>query len=295
MDFSQLQYFNTVASFENMSKAAEVLHISQPSLSKYIAKLEEEVGHPLFDRNGKKITLNKAGQEFLQYSLDALELLDNGIKKINSDAIGMTNNKIRVGIIGDCSRILGCISAFLKKNPDCTFDIQEYIGTKEAPSMNDYDVLICPDTNTYSIIDGIPFYSNREYLAVSSAHKYANNVAIKSNDLDGLDMVFIKQDDCYEASFWSIQVLAIKPNRLYFVNSRALQKQIIEENIACGFVFEDIANQYTDSKNIRLIPITDKRFSISMKICFKREKHLSDYGKVFKNFALEYYKLSETV
>ena len=57
MNISQLRYFTTVAQLENVSKAADLLYLSQSSLSKNIAKLEEELGMPLFDRNGKKITL----------------------------------------------------------------------------------------------------------------------------------------------------------------------------------------------------------------------------------------------
>jgi len=292
MDFHQLQYFNTVASFENMSKAAEVLHISQPSLSKYISKLEDEVGQPLFDRNGKKITLNAAGQAFLQYSVDALKVLDSGVKKI-SESANNSSTIIKIGIIGGCSRIIKCISDFYKDYKDYSFDIHDFIGSKDAPSMNDFDVLICPDTPTYAIIDGIPFYSNREYLAVNTNHKLAQNVAVKARDLDGLEMVFIKQNDNYEAALWGMQVLAIKPQINHFVNSKLLQKQMIEENIACGFVSEDLDSLYEGSKNIRLIPITDKRFSVAMKICFKREKHLSPAGKVFKDFVLNYFKLKE--
>ena len=62
MDLEKLLRFCAVVDYGSMSKAAETLYCSQPALSKQIIALEKEVGYPLFDRNGKKMTLNHNGQ-----------------------------------------------------------------------------------------------------------------------------------------------------------------------------------------------------------------------------------------
>ncbi len=66
MDFTSLIYFQTVAKYENMSRASEHLHISQPALSKSISLLEESLGVVLFDRYGRSIKLNRYGKFFLE-------------------------------------------------------------------------------------------------------------------------------------------------------------------------------------------------------------------------------------
>lgn len=66
MELLPLIYFKTVAKLENMSRAAEHLHISQPALSKSISQLENSLGVPLFDRNGRSIRLNRYGKFFLE-------------------------------------------------------------------------------------------------------------------------------------------------------------------------------------------------------------------------------------
>ena len=66
MEIEQLQYFKTVATMQHMTRAAEVLSISQPALSKSIANIEQVLGVPLFDREGRSIYLNRFGQLFLQ-------------------------------------------------------------------------------------------------------------------------------------------------------------------------------------------------------------------------------------
>ena len=66
MEIEQLKYFKTVATMQHMTRAAEILSISQPALSKSIANIEHVLGVPLFDREGRSIFLNRFGQLFLQ-------------------------------------------------------------------------------------------------------------------------------------------------------------------------------------------------------------------------------------
>lgn len=62
IELRQLEYFLAVSKELHFTKAAEKLNISQPSLSQQIRALEHEVGMPLFDRIGKKISLTEAGR-----------------------------------------------------------------------------------------------------------------------------------------------------------------------------------------------------------------------------------------
>lgn len=64
MELLPLIYFKTVAHYENMSRAAEQLHITQPALSKSISQLEDSLGIQLFDRQGRTIRLNRYGRFF---------------------------------------------------------------------------------------------------------------------------------------------------------------------------------------------------------------------------------------
>lgn len=61
MDVRHLHYLTEVAKHKNFTRASEALHISQPSLSKMVKSLEEELGTPLFDRAGKQVQLTDAG------------------------------------------------------------------------------------------------------------------------------------------------------------------------------------------------------------------------------------------
>jgi DNA-binding transcriptional LysR family regulator len=83
VDLLQLRYFQAVARYEHISRAAEELRIAQPSLSRAIARLEAELGSPLFDRQGRRIRLNQYGAVFLRHVDRALSELDDGRRAVH--------------------------------------------------------------------------------------------------------------------------------------------------------------------------------------------------------------------
>ena len=78
MTLNQLRYFRVLAQTEHYTKAADVLAISQPSLSRAIALLEEELDVLLFTRRGRNVVLTDAGRAFLRYVETGLDTLDAG-------------------------------------------------------------------------------------------------------------------------------------------------------------------------------------------------------------------------
>ena len=116
MDLLQLHYFRTVASLEHMTKAAEVLYVSQPSLSRTISNLEKELGTELFYRTGRKITLNSYGKIFLKHVDKALEELKLGKEEV-AEALSGVNRPIVVssvltGLITDLTE------SYVQQHPD---------------------------------------------------------------------------------------------------------------------------------------------------------------------------------
>ena len=81
LDFKELEYFVSVAKHKNITRASQELYISQPSLSKYIKKLEDTLGTPLFNRVGHTFTLTYAGERYLENAQDILNIKS----KINAE------------------------------------------------------------------------------------------------------------------------------------------------------------------------------------------------------------------
>ena len=82
MNLYHLRYFSTLAHIEHYTKAADILAITQPSLSYAISTLEEELGVKLFEKNGRNVTLTKYGKVFLNDVEEVLNRLDSSVNSL---------------------------------------------------------------------------------------------------------------------------------------------------------------------------------------------------------------------
>jgi len=95
MELSQLRYFQAVARTQHITRAAAELYVAQPSLSRTVARLEAELGMPLFDRTGRRIRLNHFGEILLGHVERALRELDDARLEL-SDAAGEERGSVAV-------------------------------------------------------------------------------------------------------------------------------------------------------------------------------------------------------
>ena len=94
MTLQEIRYFCVTAEVLHYTRAANLLYISQPSLSYAIAKLEKELGVPLFEKRGKQVSLSKYGEVFLPYAKAVLRELSEGMEQLNAlrqPAAGIVN------------------------------------------------------------------------------------------------------------------------------------------------------------------------------------------------------------
>lgn len=76
MNLDHLRYFQAIAYYEHYGRAAEALHVSQPNLSYAVTQLENELGVPLFEKQGRGVRLTRYGRRFLQSVTQSLQILD---------------------------------------------------------------------------------------------------------------------------------------------------------------------------------------------------------------------------
>lgn len=116
MDLLQLHYFVTIAECENITKAANQLHVAQPSLSKSLARLEKELGTQLFDRQGRRIVLNHYGRIALARAQNIFRELDNLDAEINSALLQETAT-ITIGSVA-AIYVTKWLPTFIKSHPN---------------------------------------------------------------------------------------------------------------------------------------------------------------------------------
>ena len=101
METRVLRYFLAVAREENISRAAEVLHITQPTLSRQLSQMEEELGVILFERGTRRIRLTDAGVLLRRRAEEIIGLIDKTEKEL-AEQEALIDGRVTIGC-GECS------------------------------------------------------------------------------------------------------------------------------------------------------------------------------------------------
>lgn len=124
MEIRVLRYFLTVVREQSITKASEVLHITQPTLSRQLAQLEEELGVKLFERGSRKISLTNEGMLLRRRAEEILQLVDKTEQELTEQE-EQVEGKVAIGCgeIASVQLLPELFASFHEKYPRVTFDI----------------------------------------------------------------------------------------------------------------------------------------------------------------------------
>mgnify|MGYP002624949691 CR=1 FL=1 len=288
MDLNQLNYFRVVAEHEHMTRAAEQLHISQPSLSATISRLEKEIGSPLFDRTGNKIYLNENGRTFLRYVNRIQRELDRGITEIRK------NREAGLSRISYCTYGPGItddlVMRFILTNP--TASILHTLGTHEemlAMLENDaIDFAITNQADRSGKYDEIPLFTDHMLILVSSAHPLSGHPTVDLRDLAHERFAVFNEDRAHmEITTQLCQEAGFTPDILYNGNEISLILSLVASNLCvflCQFsngVFGKDDPRTSNSKTLICPSECRPNVYTPVSILFRRDKELSPPVRAF--------------
>lgn len=207
MEIKNLRYFLAVAREENMSKAAEQLHVSQPTLSKTLKALEEELGKKLFIRHSFSISLTDEGMLLRDRAQDLVAMSDK-IEQEFSSLDDITGGDIYFGLAESYQiRYLAReIYKLKEKYPNFTYHITsgdtEQVTEKLDKGILDFAVLCeTPDSNKYEYVK---FPEADVWGAIiSSSHPLAKKKSIHVSDLIGQPLFVSEQSWNNEIKTWA--------------------------------------------------------------------------------------------
>ena len=131
MELRTLRYFLAVAREQNMTEAANVLHVTQPTLSRQIADLERELGVELFERTNRSCVLTGDGMRLRQRAEEILALVDQTESEMGDQELGIAGNiRIGAGETQAMSYVLDTFAALRRDYPAVTIEL--YTGNADA-------------------------------------------------------------------------------------------------------------------------------------------------------------------
>lgn len=194
MELRLLEYFLTIDSAGSISRAAERLHITQPTLSRQLKSLEDELGAPLFTRTNRGLSLTEAGLFLKTRAQEILTLTEQTQQSFIDQRRDLFSGNISIGAVeADSSHILAEeITNFARRYPAVTFNV--YTGTSDDlfdrldKGLVDLALLLEPiDANKYEQLRLA--HAERWGLVVSVESPIATQPAIEPTDLPNIPLI----------------------------------------------------------------------------------------------------------
>lgn len=197
MELSQLRYFLKVAQRSNFTRASEDLGITQPALSRSIAKLEEEFGQPIFERQTRNVSLTDAGRLFQTRAEQILTLVDDTLSELTDNG---ESGRIRVGAIPTIAPYFlpTVLRDFRNQHPLVNVVVFEETTDKLLQRCNqgeiDVAVVAAPIRKQYHEVE--PLFDEELLLVLPTGHKLANKKHVTLPDLRDYPFVLLDETHC---------------------------------------------------------------------------------------------------
>ncbi len=232
MDLGQLRYFSKIVEHRSFTRAAKDCSVSQPALSQQIAKLEKELGQPLFERQGRSIRLTPAGQVLHTHAEKILQLVDDAKRQITDD--GQTG-RICVSAIPTIAPYLlpvlltSVVSQFPLANFVISEDTTDPLLKRCASGDIDVGLLALPATAKYLTIE--PLFEEELLLALPANHALCSRSRISTKDISNERFILLGETHCLVDS---IESFCHRKNFQPLATSRIEQLTTVKHLIALG-------------------------------------------------------------
>lgn len=178
MNERDLRYFAAIVRFSSMRRAAERLHISQPALTKCIARLEEQLDARLFERKGRQVVLTPIGEVMARRGKLILQHIDEARREIGEHAQGVQGH-IRLGVAATLTEFLlpNAVSELLEQAPGVTLSLTVGMNDvlREGLLRDELDIVLSPVV-TGEEFSCIPIIKDEVVVVASRNHPLARSV-----------------------------------------------------------------------------------------------------------------------
>jgi LysR family hydrogen peroxide-inducible transcriptional activator len=216
---TQLEYVVAVDKHRHFGKASEACHISQPTLSMQIQKLEEELSITLFDRDKKPIMPTSHGKKFIEQAKLILQDYEKLIH-IGKNSENEISGDFRMGIIPTLAPYLIplFIKAFSEKFPRVHLHIDELktASILEGLEQESLDAGILATPLQEKSLKQTPLFREPFLLYAASDHPLAKRKKVNEKDLSGNDMWLLQDGHCFRNQM--IRFCSLKDNPSFFKN-----------------------------------------------------------------------------
>ena len=264
----ELRQLAAFAKAGTLSEAAEILHLSQPALSRNMKKLEEDLGLTLFERTKNKLSLNQNGEYVLELAKKLLEDADSLTEKARE--FDRKNHTIFLGTCAPAplwtlTPMITGLFPHMSLQTDMTSDEHLIKGL----AQDHYQLVVThkkPDSGSYVYKE---WGSESLMFALPKDHKYADKKSLSFSDMNGENMLLMP-----DIGFWSFVSEKMPDSRFLTQSDRYSFQELVQASSLPCFVTDVSENYRVTAANRTAVPISDQEATVTYYlVCKKERKH----------------------
>ena len=234
MEMHQLRYVVAVSRAGNFSRGAEQCHVSQPSLSQQILKLEEELGERLFERMKREAKLTPHGEAFLPRAIKILEEVD-AAKREASDANSLLRGRLIVDVLPTIAPYLlpEALAEFAQKFPGVEIVVQEDTTARLLKLAQAYEIDFALASRPIQDqrMEVKDLFTEELRLALPPGHRLTRKRCVRLDDIEKEPFIVMKEGHCLGDQVLSFcERRDLKPT----INFRSAQLETIQALVRSG-------------------------------------------------------------
>ena len=268
IETSQLKQLLAFAEYGTLSKAAENLHISQPSLSRTMQQIESEMQVTLFERQKNKLVLNENGKLAVEYAKKVIDQLDDMILRVR-----FFDRARHTVTIGCCAPMpmLTLVQKATRMCPETTIasELKDNESLLNGIHENIYQVIILPFCPKEDELYTKECGKESLFFALPESHPLAEKKGLYMKELDGENMLLYS-----DIGFWhDIHTKKMPHSRFLVQNERFAFDELVQSSVLPSFVSDITIRLNGKPENRTVIPILDEEATVTYyAVCLKSNK-----------------------
>lgn len=290
MELLQLQYFQVVARLEHMTRAAEELGIAQPALSQTIARLETELGMPLFERVGRGIRLNQAGKAYARRVERIFLEIDQGQRELAEIADG-TQGQVELALSVATHLLPDLLSAFRHEHPSIGFSLSQHEVTTIAQQLSRgaCDLCITSPPLRQAGMSSINLLTEDIHLAVPTWHPLARRAQIRLEEVAEEAFICLKPEHSLrQLTDGFCQQAGFRPRIVFEGDEPSIMRGLIRAGLGIAFV-PALSWRGSVGPAVVEISLVEPHCQRTIGLSWLTERALSRAAQHFREFTIHYF------
>lgn len=291
MDIRHLEYFLEVVRQGSFSKAAARLHITQPSISKMVKALEEELGVTLLHRNTKQVELTDAGEALLEQARHIVALFQN--LTVELDGVSrLQRGRLRIGMppIAGSTVFPRALGEFNRAYPNINIELYEYGSKKVEQAVLDGSLdagVVCTPPERTDLFETFSGLRDPLKVIVHPSHPLAGLDAVAFSLLADEPFVLYREDfSLHDHILDRCRQAGFQPRVICATSQREFMTQMVAANLGVALLPGKICDEL-DAAAITALPLAGPPLYLELAVIRRRDRYLSFAARQWLDFTCE--------